>query len=97
MRCHFLLQEIFPTQELKLGLLHCRQTLYRLSHQGSLGYLTRSFFSVHDPEFARRIPRLVPVLTGTIIDNHTRLLSPWELPARGTVSPLLHKYLAEGT
>ena len=22
--CHFLLQEIFPTQELKLGLLHCR-------------------------------------------------------------------------
>ena len=32
--CHFLLQEIFPTQGLNLGLLHCRQTLYRLSHQG---------------------------------------------------------------
>ena len=26
---------IFPTQESNLGLLHCRQTLYRLSHQGS--------------------------------------------------------------
>ena len=38
MDCHFLLQGIFPTQELNLGLLHCRQTLYRLSHQGfSLG------------------------------------------------------------
>ena len=24
-----------PTQELNPGLLHCRQTLYRLSHQGS--------------------------------------------------------------
>ena len=33
--CHFLLQGIFPTQELNLGLLHCRQFLYRLSYQGS--------------------------------------------------------------
>ena len=32
--CHFLLQGIFPTQGLNLGLLHCRQTLYHLSHQG---------------------------------------------------------------
>ena len=30
--CHFLLQGIFPTQESNLGLLHCRQTLYPLSH-----------------------------------------------------------------
>ena len=34
--CHFLLQEIFPTQGLNPGLPHCRQTLYRLSHQGNL-------------------------------------------------------------
>ena len=31
----FLLQEIFPTQGLNAGLLHCRQTLYHLSYQGS--------------------------------------------------------------
>ena len=30
--CHFHLQ-IFLTQRLNPGLLHCRQTLYRLSHQ----------------------------------------------------------------
>ena len=30
---HFL-QGIFPTQGLKAGLLHCRQTLYQLSYQG---------------------------------------------------------------
>ena len=30
-----LLQEIFPTQELNQGLLHCRQILYQLSYQGS--------------------------------------------------------------
>ena len=33
--CHFLLQGIFLTQGLNPGLPHCRQTLYRLSHQGS--------------------------------------------------------------
>ena len=33
--CHALLQGIFPTQGLNQGLLHCRQMLYSLSHQGS--------------------------------------------------------------
>ena len=32
--CHFLLQGIFPNQGSNSGLPHCRQTLYRLSHQG---------------------------------------------------------------
>ena len=33
--CHALLQGIFPTQGSNPGLLHCRQILYHLSHQGS--------------------------------------------------------------
>ena len=33
--CHFLLQGIFLTQELNLGLQHCRQILYQLSYKGS--------------------------------------------------------------
>ena len=33
---HFLLQRIFPIQGSNLDLLHCRQILYQLSHQGSL-------------------------------------------------------------
>ena len=33
--CHFLLQGIFLTQGSNPGLPHCRQTLYRLSYQGS--------------------------------------------------------------
>ena len=33
--CHFLLQGIFLTQGLNLGVPHCRQMLYCLSHQGS--------------------------------------------------------------
>ena len=35
---HFLLQGFFLTQGSNLGLLHCRQTLYRLSHQNQLIY-----------------------------------------------------------
>ena len=35
MGCYALLQGIFPTQGLNPGLLHCRQILYHLSHQGS--------------------------------------------------------------
>ena len=34
MGCHFLLQVISLTQGSNPGLPHCRQTLYRLSHQG---------------------------------------------------------------
>ena len=33
--CHALLQGIFPSQGSNPGLLHCRQILYHLSHQGS--------------------------------------------------------------
>ena len=35
MRCYFLLQGIFLTQRSNLGLLQCRQTLYRLGRRGS--------------------------------------------------------------
>ena len=35
LNCHFLLQGIFPTQGSNPGLLHCRQILHCLSHQGS--------------------------------------------------------------
>ena len=39
MGCRFLLHRIFPTQGLNPGLPHCRQTRYRVQHQGSLGVL----------------------------------------------------------
>ena len=40
-----LLQQIFPTQESKRGLLHCRQILYQLSYQGSPSMRSVSQFS----------------------------------------------------
>ena len=43
MGSHSLLQGIFWTQGLNLSLLHCRQILYHLSHQGSPNLLLKPF------------------------------------------------------
>ena len=40
---HSLLQGIFPTQESNLGLLHCRQILYCVSHQTNRFTLSENF------------------------------------------------------
>ena len=45
--CHFFLQGIFPTQESNPGLLHCKQILYCLSHQGRCYY----HFTLISPRF----------------------------------------------
>ena len=46
MGCNSLLQGIFPTQGLNLGLLHCRQILYCLSHRLSQNPATEQHRSV---------------------------------------------------
>ena len=46
MSCHSLLQGIFPTQGSNLGLLHCRQIFYCLSHQGSIWPRNFTFGSI---------------------------------------------------
>ena len=54
---HCLLQGIFLAQQLKPGLLHCRQILYHLSHQGSLYIYICNSPSHWIPSLARyRIP-----------------------------------------
>ena len=42
--CHFLLQGIFPFQGLNPDVLHCRQILYCLSHQGSPKFIKRRYY-----------------------------------------------------
>ena len=43
--CHFLLQEIFPTQGSNPGLPHCGQMLYHLSRQGRLSTVASDNFN----------------------------------------------------
>ena len=68
MGCHFLLQGIFPTQGLNLGLLHCRQMLYCPSHKESgksKAYLA-SFF-----HFSYKTPAVTPT------SFFSTSLTPW--------------------
>ena len=51
--CHFLLQGIFPTEGLNLGLLHCRQTLDCLSHQGVQIVLHSGYTDLHSNQQCR--------------------------------------------
>ena len=59
--CHFLLQGIFPTQGSNPGLPPCRQTLYRLSHQGSSVWQDKRYLNfrlaregTHYPKYIQR-------------------------------------------
>ena len=47
---------IFPTQGSNMGLLHCRQFLYRPSHQGSPGKLNALLVKLHPLESPSRLP-----------------------------------------
>ena len=72
--CHFLLQGIFPTQELNPGLPHCRQTLYRLSHQGTVIPIPLSLAHV-----TPAILHLLVLQTSVMLHLRTFLFGPFYL------------------
>ena len=53
--CHSLVQGIISTQGLNLGLLHCGQILYNLSHQGSPNICGYLHFWLHYPNLTNLI------------------------------------------
>ena len=57
---HPLFQEIFPTQGLNLGLLHCRQILCHLSSQGSLQVLRDNPTSLNPLSICAFMPLISP-------------------------------------
>ena len=72
MGCHLLLQEIFLTQGLNPGLLHCRQTLYCLSHQGSpclVAKLCPDSLQPHGVQRARSLLKLMSI-ESVILSNY---------------------------
>ena len=72
---HSLLQEIFPTQGSNPGLLHCRQILQCLSHQGSqyikalrkTDYWAQQTYCVHDSVSMH-------LMTAEIINKHSHFI-----------------------
>ena len=67
-----LLQGIFLTEELNQGLLHCRQILYHLSHQGS----------PNEPLCSSFIWGLTLFVTHEL--QPTRLVCPWDFLGKNT-------------
>ena len=65
MGCHFLLQGIFPSEELNLALLHCRQILYQLSYEGSLSliFIQTQFLKVYLDELCLHVWRAIHSIT----------------------------------
>ena len=100
---HFLLQGIFPTQGSKLGLPHCRWTLYQLGHQGCpfdhvhhnkrWKILQEMGISVHLPCLLRK---LYAGQEATVRTRHGTM--DWFLIGKGTIlSPCLLNLYAEYT
>ena len=73
--CHCLRQRIFPTQGSNLGLSHCRQTLYCLSHQGSpISVTTMENFLPFCPNFLLQLCYILNILKDQVLNSN---LVPW--------------------
>ena len=88
---HVLLQGIFPTQGSNLGLLHCRQILHHLNHQGcspSL-YVSAKFFclrykcgyATHLLKTHKEFHSIQNVLQTRIPMCHIRPFTVWSCPS----------------
>ena len=98
---HFLLQSIFLTQGLNLGLSHCRQMLCHLSHHGSP--LIKRFFSSFLLSAIRVISsaylRLLIFLPGILIPAYNSfslafvtMCSAYKLNRRVTINSLVYSF-----
>ena len=67
--CHALLQRIFPTQGLNLGLPHCKWIVYCLSHQGSPRILEWVAYSFSRGTFQTRNQTGVFCIAGRVFTN----------------------------
>ena len=78
---------IFPTQGLNLGLPHCRQILYSLSHQGSDRH-TVNYWLTQDSSPGSLIPEgEVKVKSERVMSDSLQphaLYSPWNSPGQNT-------------
>ena len=80
--CHFLLQGIFLTQGSNPSLLHCRQTLYHLSPQGSPKKVKRGKWK--SEAWGSNIYRFFSFFRYSVMGNRWTLLYMKPLAAAGT-------------
>ena len=80
MGCHFPLQGIFPTQGSNPGLLHCRQILYHLNHEGRLFSKNKSIYTYLCLNIYILICQYLYVCTHTHTHTHTHPTGSVEIP-----------------
>ena len=80
--CHFLLQRIFPTQGSNPCLPHCRQTLYRLSHQGSLLHCAQTLYHLSH----QGSPYLSSMLKVKVVQLCLLFVIPWIIAHQAPLS-----------
>ena len=96
--CRFLLQGIFQIQESNPGLLHCRQMLYHLSHQGSpktlrgQSLLQSTFLTCFHSVSPLQVPSHT-ILTWPSHQGPTLPLPSTHLPSSGSRCPLAMPHL----
>ena len=94
---HVLLQGMFPNQGLNLGLLHCRQIFYHLSHQGSpvssydwstIHFLMICLTKIKDKDFLRWCSIWYPEALSSVQSlSHVRLFAtPWTAARQASLS-----------
>ena len=92
MDCHFLLQGIFPTQELNPGLPHCWQALYHLSHltlsNAARASLPRNCLLMVDAGVWTASPRVRNLWVLIIYLFFLPVMLPSEVPRLATNSPV---------
>ena len=91
---HSLLQGIFSTQGLNLGVLHCRQILYHLSHQENQRWFDFFLFCYRPSPVRPQRPKgsfcqvCVCSVTSDSLRPHglqpTRLLCQWDFPNKNS-------------
>ena len=84
----YLLQGLFPNQGLNLGLSHCKQILYQLSHKGNPRILEWVAYPFSSRSFQTRNWNQIPCTAGD--SSLTELIIPWQIVAslRNTKNPL---------
>ena len=97
--CHLLLQGIFLTQELNPSLLHCRQILYYLCHQGSPRKFpstsTLEFFFLVSSQFYPCISHLTPNIILILQNTHgasSTISDQIGLPSSGLLKILIASF-----
>ena len=77
--CHFLLQEIFPTQGLNPGFPHCRQTLYPLNHQGKSRWTLKPSVFRMQPLRGPLTPERTHVQEDLLVEGKGQKAETWPL------------------